>query len=87
MIMDRRRGTLSPPFDGRTLLSRTPTIHSKACSRVELVHLMRRQHANFAGNVHGGVILGLMDEVVHACSDSECHSSWRRWAQGISHSS
>jgi uncharacterized protein (TIGR00369 family) len=37
-------------------------------SRVELVHLMRPQHANFAGNVHGGVILGLMDEVAYACA-------------------
>ncbi len=37
-------------------------------SRVELVHLMRPHHANFAGNVHGGVILGLMDEVAYACA-------------------
>ncbi len=37
-------------------------------SRVELVHLMRPQHANFAGNVHGGAILSLMDEVAYACA-------------------
>lgn len=37
-------------------------------SSVELVHLMRPQHANFAGNVHGGVILSLMDEVAYLCA-------------------
>lgn len=37
-------------------------------SRVELVHLMRPQHANFAGNVHGGSLLSLMDEVAYACA-------------------
>jgi uncharacterized protein (TIGR00369 family) len=39
-----------------------------AQSRVELVHLMRPQHANFAGHVHGGAILALMDEVAYACA-------------------
>jgi uncharacterized protein (TIGR00369 family) len=39
-----------------------------AASRVELVHLMRPQHANFVGNVHGGVLLSLMDEVAYVCA-------------------
>ena len=30
-------------------------------SRVEISSLLRPQHANFAGNVHGGVILGMTD--------------------------
>lgn len=37
-------------------------------SSVEVVHRMRPQHANFAGNVHGGVILSLMDEVAYVCA-------------------
>lgn len=37
-------------------------------ARVELSHLMRPQHANFAGHVHGGAILGLMDEVAYVCA-------------------
>ncbi len=31
-------------------------------SQVEVTQLMRPQQGNFAGNVHGGVLLGLMDE-------------------------
>lgn len=50
---------MSPPVDlGKTV----------AESRVGLVHLMRPQHANFVGNVHGGVILALMDEVAYVCA-------------------
>ena len=37
-------------------------------SRVEISSLMRPQHANFAGNVHGGVILGMMDEAAYLCA-------------------
>ncbi len=37
-------------------------------SRVTLSSLMRPHHANFAGNVHGGVILGLMDEAAYLCA-------------------
>ncbi len=37
-------------------------------SRLEINSLMRPQHANFAGNVHGGVILGMMDEAAYPCA-------------------
>lgn len=37
-------------------------------SRIEISQLMRPQHANFAGNVHGGVLLALMDEVAYLCA-------------------
>jgi len=47
-----------------------------ADSRIEMSRLMRPQHANYAGNVHGGVLLGLMDEVAYLCasrySESYC---------------
>ena len=46
-------------------LSRRKTVTE---SQLELVQLMRPQHANFAGNVHGGAILSLMDEVAYACA-------------------
>lgn len=39
-----------------------------ADSRVELSSLMRPHHANFSGNVHGGVLLGLMDEGAYLCA-------------------
>lgn len=35
---------------------------------VSLTQLMRPQHANFRGNVHGGTLLSLMDEVAYACA-------------------
>ncbi len=45
-------------------------------SAVEISQLMRPQHGNFAGNVHGGVLLGLMDEAAYLCasrfSESYC---------------
>lgn len=37
-------------------------------SRVEISRLMRPQDGNFAGNVHGGVLLGLMDEIAYLCA-------------------
>lgn len=37
-------------------------------SRVELSRLMRPGDGNFAGNVHGGILLGLMDEVAYLCA-------------------
>lgn len=35
---------------------------------------MRPQDANFAGNVHGGVLLGLMDEVAYLCASRYAES-------------
>lgn len=46
-----------------TAPSRTPTE-----SQVVLTQLMRPQQANFRGNVHGGTLLALMDEVAYACA-------------------
>jgi len=37
-------------------------------SLVEMTQLMRPHHANFSGNVHGGTLLSLMDEVAYACA-------------------
>ncbi|MFV1987658.1 MAG: acyl-CoA thioesterase [Gemmatimonadota bacterium] len=37
-------------------------------SQVEITQLMRPQQGNFAGNVHGGVLLGLMDEAAYLCA-------------------
>ncbi|MFQ5746515.1 MAG: acyl-CoA thioesterase [Gemmatimonadota bacterium] len=37
-------------------------------SRIEISQLMRPQHGNFSGNVHGGVLLGLMDEAAYLCA-------------------
>jgi len=37
-------------------------------SQVEVTQLMRPQQGNFAGNVHGGVLLGLMDEAAYLCA-------------------
>ncbi len=47
-----------------------PATHTPSVSdsRVELTQLMRPQHANFRGNVHGGTLLALMDEVAYACA-------------------
>ncbi len=35
---------------------------------VTMTQLMRPQQANFRGNVHGGTLLALMDEVAYACA-------------------
>ncbi|MFQ5690409.1 MAG: acyl-CoA thioesterase [Gemmatimonadota bacterium] len=45
--------------------SRSKTVQE---SRVQVSQLMRPQHANFAGKVHGGVLLGLMDEAAYLCA-------------------
>ncbi len=37
-------------------------------SRVQISQLMRPQHGNYAGNVHGGVLLSLMDEAAYLCA-------------------
>jgi len=37
-------------------------------SRVEITELMRPTHANFGGKIHGGYILGLMDQIAFACA-------------------
>lgn len=37
-------------------------------SKIELSQLMRPQQANFSGNVHGGEILALMDQVAYTCA-------------------
>lgn len=47
---------------------RTPLSKTMNESTVELSQLMRPQHGNFAGNVHGGTILALMDEVAYTCA-------------------
>ncbi len=60
--------TLESNLEGRFMTAPVGLRKTVAESRVELVHLMRPQHANFAGNVHGGAILGLMDEVAYACA-------------------
>ena len=46
------------------LNTRDPEVVTKTVtdSQVEVTQLMRPQQGNFAGNVHGGVSLGLMDE-------------------------
>ena len=53
--------------------ARTKTV---AQSHIDIRSLMRPHHANFSGNVHGGVVLGLMDEAAYLCasrySESYC---------------
>ncbi len=41
---------------------------------MEISQLMRPQHGNFAGNVHGGVLLGLMDEAAYLCASRYAES-------------
>ncbi|MEN9455422.1 MAG: hypothetical protein RL210_941, partial [Pseudomonadota bacterium] len=41
----------------------TPTRH-----QLEMTVLMTPDMANFAGNVHGGTILKLLDQVAYACA-------------------
>lgn len=49
-------------------MSESEKTKTVAASRLEINSLMRPQHANFAGNVHGGVILGMMDEAAYLCA-------------------
>ena len=43
-------------------------------SRLEITSVMRPHHANFAGNVHGGVVLGMMDEAAYLCASKFAES-------------
>lgn len=47
-----------------------------SASLVRMAQLMRPQHGNFRGNVHGGTLLQFMDEAAYACatqySESYC---------------
>jgi len=52
-------------LDGRRVSRKAKSV---SASRVELSQLMRPQHGNFAGKVHGGTILALMDEVAYTCA-------------------
>ena len=37
-------------------------------SQVTLTQLMLPSHSNFSGKIHGGFILGLMDQIAFACA-------------------
>ncbi len=37
-------------------------------SRITLTQLMLPSHSNFSGKIHGGFILGLMDQIAFACA-------------------
>lgn len=71
---DERSGATSTPSErGRGDVatadaSNDPGAKTVAESRVEMTQLMRPQQANFADNVHGGVIMGLMDEAAYLCA-------------------
>lgn len=43
-------------------------------SRVEHSQLMRPHQGNFTGNVHGGTILAMMDEVAYTCASQYAES-------------
>lgn len=64
---------MTRPAAGATSGARAPKTVTD--SRVEISRLMRPQDGNFAGNVHGGILLGLMDEVAHLCCTLEMVSA------------
>ena len=37
-------------------------------SRITISELMLPSHSNFSGKIHGGYILGLMDQIAFACA-------------------
>ena len=37
-------------------------------SRVSISQLMQPSHSNFGGKIHGGFILGMMDQIAFACA-------------------
>ena len=41
-------------------------------SRVTMTELMIPAYANFGGKVHGGILLGLMDQVAYAAASKHC---------------
>lgn len=41
---------------------------SIAASQVTMVDLMLPSHSNFSGKIHGGHVLGLMDQIAFACA-------------------
>lgn len=55
-------------------MSESTKTKTVAESRLEINSLMRPQHGNFAGNVHGGVILGMMDEAAYLCASRYAES-------------
>lgn len=43
-------------------------------SRIQISVLMLPTHANFGGKIHGGYILGLMDQIAFACASKHSRS-------------
>lgn len=65
-IRIRRTGEIETTLlNTRTSHAATKTVTE---SQVEITQLMRPQQGNFAGNVHGGVLLSLMDEAAYLCA-------------------
>lgn len=54
--------------EGTAAVSDEPPAKPAAESVVRMSQLMRPQHGNFRGNVHGGALLQLMDEAAYACA-------------------
>ena len=45
-----------------------PAFRPVSYSRTTLTELMIPSYANFGGNIHGGILLSLMDKVAYACA-------------------
>jgi acyl-CoA hydrolase len=43
-------------------------------SRIEISQLMLPSHSNFGGKIHGGYILGLMDQIAFGCASKHSRS-------------
>lgn len=43
-------------------------------SRIQISQLMLPSNTNFGGKIHGGYILGLMDQIAFACASKHCGS-------------
>lgn len=43
-------------------------------SRIEISQLMLPSHTNFGGKIHGGYILGLMDQIAFSCASKHSRS-------------
>jgi acyl-CoA hydrolase len=48
-------------------------------SQITMSELMLPSYANFGGKIHGGFILGLMDQVAFACASKHFYTLLR-WA-------
>jgi hypothetical protein len=57
-------------------LGKSESLMTKQEKSLTMTVLMTPDMANFSGNVHGGSLLKLLDQVAYACAAKYCKNMW-----------